>query len=326
MTELLRRYPKLLLVLLCVLTAGTARAQPYPAKPLRLVLQGPPASGPDVIMRPIAQTLSESMGQPVIVDNRPGASGVIAAQAVAKSAPDGHTLFLGNASSFSIAPFLLKSKPYDPVADFTPVTLVVDAPLILTSHPAVPIVSVGELIKLAKARPGELHFGSPGSGTIQHLTMELFNRGAGIDLTHVPYKGGTPAVIDTVGGQVHLAITAVPAVISQVRASRLRPLAVTSAQRLASVPDVPTIAESALPGFECVQWYGLFLPKNAPSATVEKLYQEVRKATSVPAVRAAVAQEGAELRVTGPQALAQLLQRDMEKWQAVIRESNIALQ
>jgi tripartite-type tricarboxylate transporter receptor subunit TctC len=308
-----------------LVAAGASWSESYPVKPVRIVLQGPPASGPDVIMRPIARSLSESLGQPVIVDNRPGASGVIAAQAVASSPPDGYTLFLGNSSSFSIAPFLLKKRPYDPVLDFTPVTLVVTAPLIVTSHPALPVTSIQELIGLAKAKPGQILFASPGTGTIQHLTMELFTLAAGITMVHVPYKGGTPAVIDTVSGQVNVAITAVPAVLSQIKASRLRALAVTGSKRLATAPDIPTVAESALPGFDCVQWYGLFVPKSTPAAVVEKLYREVRKATQGPGVHSAVVQEGVELDVNGPQALAEFLRLDMAKWQKVIRESNIPL-
>ena len=326
MRQLLIRCAMLPLVFAGALATGPAWSESYPSRPVRIVLQGPPASGPDVIMRPIARRLSESLGQQVIIDNRPGASGVIAAQAVAQSAPDGYTLFVGNSSSFSIAPLLLKKKPYDPVLDFAPITLVVTAPLMVTSHPALPVTSIQELIALAKAKPGQVLFASPGTGTIQHLTMELFNAAAGITMVHVPYKGGTPAVIDTVGGQVHVAITAVPAVLSQVKASRLRALAVTGSRRLASAPDTPTVAESAIPGFDCIQWYGLFVPRNTPAAVAEKLYGEVRKATEGPGVEAAVAQEGVELDVTGPQALADLLRLDMAKWQKVIRESNVALQ
>jgi tripartite-type tricarboxylate transporter receptor subunit TctC len=313
------------LVLAGFVAAGSSWSQPYPVRPIRIVLQGPPASGPDVIIRPIARTLSESLGQQVIVDNRPGASGVIAAQAVASSAPDGYTLFLGNSSSLSIAPFLLKKRPYDPVQDFNPVTLVVIAPLIMTSHPGLAVTSIQELIGLAKARPGQITFASPGTGTIQHLTMELFNVGAGISMVHVPYKGGSPAVIDTVGGQVHVAITAVPAVLPQIKASRLRALAVTGSRRLASAPDIPTVAESGLPGFDCVQWYGLFVPKSTPAAVVEKLYREVRKATDGPGVDSALAQEGVELNVNGPQALAEFLRLDIAKWRKVIQNSNIPL-
>lgn len=279
-----------------------------------------------MIMRPIAQKLSESLGQQVVVDNRPGAGGVIAAQIVVSSPPDGYTVLQASASSFSISPFLLKKRPYDPVQDFTPVTLVAIAPLMVTVHPSLPVKSVKDLISLAKAKPRQLLYASNGKGSLSHLTAEMFSIAAGITMLHVPYKGGTPAVMDTMSGQVQLVITAVPTLLPQVKASRLRALAVTSSKRSPAVPDLPTVAESGMPGFESVQWYGIFAPKNTPAAITDKLHSEFRKVGESPAVKAPLAQEGAELAVTGPQALADFLRADIAKWQKVTREANIVLE
>jgi len=309
------------------LTAGQAsQGQSYPAKPVRLVISGPPGGGADVILRPIALKLGESMGQQVIVDNRPGAGSMIAAQLVANAPPDGYTLLQASASGISIAPLLVKKRLYDPVQDLAPVTLIARAPMLITVHPALPVKSVKDLVALAKARPNQLLYGSNGKGSFSHLTTELFSRTTGIAMVHVPYKGGTPAVIDTVSGHVQLVITALPTLLSQVKASRLRAIAVTSAGRSFAVPDLPTVAESGFAGFESVQWYGIFVPKGTSAAVSDRLHAEIRKAAENPGVKAPLAQEGAELAVNGPQALADFLRADIAKWQKVIRESNIVLE
>jgi len=277
-------------------------------------------------MRPIAQKLSETLGQQVIVDNRPGAGSMIAAQLAAGSPPDGYTVLQASASGFSISPFLQKKLPYDPIHDFTPITLIATAPLMLTVHPSLPVRSVKDLISLARTKPGQLLYASNGKGSFSHFTTEMFARSAGITIVHVPYKGGTPAVIDTVSGNVQIVITAVPTLITQVRAARLRPLAVTSVKRSSAVPELPTVAESGLQGFESVQWYAVLAPKQTPAAITDKLYGEIRKAAESPAVRAPLAQEGAEMAVNGPQALAEFLRTDIAKWQKIIRESKIVLE
>jgi tripartite-type tricarboxylate transporter receptor subunit TctC len=300
--------------------------QAYPFKPIRLIASGSAAGGADVVVRPIAQKLSESFGQQVVVDNRTGGGGVIAAQAVLSSSPDGYTMFFGNAISMSIAPALNQKLPYDPVRDFAPVTLVATAPLMVAVHPSLPVKSVKELVAFAKARPGQVLCASNGTGSIQHLTIAMFNRAAGISLLHVPYKGGTPAVIDTVGGQAQMIITAVPTLLSQVRASRLRALAVTSSKRVSGLPEIPTMAESGLPGVESVQWFGIFARRNTPVAIIEKWSGEVRKAMESPSVKSGLTQEGAEPAAEGPQALAEFHRVDMAKWQKVVRESNIVME
>ncbi len=307
-------------------SAPIAHAQGYPAKPVRLVVGGPAGGGADVIMRPMAQRLSEQMGQQVIVDNRPGAGSIISGQIVMATPADGYTLLQASSSGFAVSPFLQKKQPYDPERDFTPVTMVAIAPMLITVNPALPVRSVKDLVGLAKAKHNQLLYGSNGQGSFSHLTTELFSRTAGISMTHVPYKGGTPAVIDTVSGQVQLIITALPTLISQVKASRLRAIAVTSTKRSSAVPDLPTVAESGYPGFESVQWYGVFAPKGTPSAITERLYYEIRKAGESPALKTPLAQEGAELIVNGPQQLAAYLNGEIAKWRKVIRDSNIVLE
>ena len=308
------------------LASGIAAAQGYPAKPVRLVTGGPPGGGADVILRPVAQRLSEQMGQQVIIDNRPGAGNVISVQIVKASPADGYTLLQATASGFSVAPFVLKRPPYDPERDFVPVTLIAKAPMMITINPALPVKSVKDLVALAKARPNQLLYGSNGLASFSHLTTELFSSSTGARMTHVPYKGGSPAVIDAVSGHVQVLITALPTLMAQVKASRLRALAVTSSMRSSAVPELPTLAESGYPGFESVQWFGVFAPRGTPAAIVERLYNEFRRAGESPTLKAPLAQEGAELVVTGPQALADFLRADIAKWRKVIKESNIVLE
>lgn len=303
--------------------------QAYPSKPVRLIVQGLPGTAPDLIARRIAPRLSESLRQQVIVDNRAGGGGIVSAQIAAASPADGYTVYLASSGSVSIAPFLTKKRPYDPVQDFTPVTLVAITPLIVTMHPSLPVKSVKELIGLAKARPKQILYASPGTGSNMHLTIEMFSRAVGITMVHVPYKGGPPAVIDTISGQVQLVITTVPPILPHVTASRLRALAVTSSKRMSAVPEVPTVAESGLHGFEVLHWWAMFAPKNTPAAITEKLFSEVRKAVESPSVTSVLAQEGLEPAVNGPQALAEFHRMEIAKWQKIIlnlRESNIVLE
>ena len=313
-------------LLSAMLATEISWSQSYPGRPLRMIVVGPPGGGADVIARPVAQRMAESMGQPVIVDNRPGASGVVGSQALAAAPPDGYTLLLATASALSIAPFLTSKRPYDASQDFSAVTLLATASMMVTVHPSLPAKSVTDLIGLARARPHQLFYASNGTGSFSHLTTEMFSRAAGITLVHVPYKGGTPAVIDTVSGHVQLLITALPTLISQVRSSRLRALAVTGRVRSSAVPELPTVAESGLRGFEAVQWYGVFAPKNTPAAIIDRLTGEIRKAAESPSVKSPLAAEGADLAVTGPQALAEFLRADVAKWQKVIRDTHIVLE
>jgi tripartite-type tricarboxylate transporter receptor subunit TctC len=308
---------------------GSARSQSYPAKPVRVVIAALPGTAPDVIARAIGPRVSESLGQPLIIDNRGGGAGILGAQIIAGAPGDGYSVLLIGGAGLTIIPFLTKKRPYDPVGDFTPVTLVTIAPLVMACHPSLPVKTVTELIGLAKAKPRELLFASPGVGSIQHLSIEMFNRAAGITMVHVPYKGGPPAVIDTIGGRVHLVITTVIPVQPHLKASRLRALAVTSGKRVGVFPDVPTVSESGLQGFETLQWFGMFAPRDTPAAIRERLYTELRKAVEIAAVTAVLSQEGQELAVNGPQALAEFQRTEIAKWQKVIlhlRESGVVLE
>lgn len=303
--------------------------QSYPVKSIRLIIGGLPGTAPDVIARVMGPHVSESLGQPLIVDNRGGGSGILAAQIIATTPGDGYTMLMIGGAGLTIVPFLTKKRPYDPIRDFTPVTLVTIAPLVMACHPSLPVKSVKELIDLAKAKPKELLFGSPGVGSIHHLSIEMFNRDAGVSIVHVPYKGGPPAVLDAIGGRVQLVVTTVIPLYPHLKASKLRALAVTSMKRVAVYPEVPTVAESGLDGFEALQWFGIFAPKDTPVATRERLFSEVRKATEIPAVASVLADQGQELAVNGPQALAKFQRSEIAKWQKVIahlRESGIILE
>ena len=303
-----------------------ACAQTYPVKPVRLIVGGAPAAGGDLIMRPIAQRLTESTGQQFIIDNRPGAGSIVAGQIAAAAPADGYTILQGSASGFSIAPFLAKKRPYDPLRDFTPITMIARAPLLVAVNPALPVKSVKDLVALAKAKPGTLLYGSNGMASFSHLTAELFCRTTGVSMTHVPYKGGAPAAMDAVAGNVQLVITSVPTLLAQVKSGRLRALAITSSKRSATLAEIPTVAESGFPGFESVQWYGVFAPKGTPRAIVEKLHAEIRAAVDTPRFKQSLTAEGAEAAVDGPDALADFHRADVARWSKIIRELNIVLE
>jgi tripartite-type tricarboxylate transporter receptor subunit TctC len=250
----------------------------------------------------------------------------VAAQIAASAPPDGYTVLVAASGTVAIAPLLMKNLPFDPLTDLTPVTMIAVAPLIVTAHPSVRAATIRDLIALAKSSPKKIMFGTPGIGSVQHLTMELFNRAAGVSLVHVPYKSGASAVIDTVGGQIQLAVTSIPAVLPHIRASRLQALGITSEKRSAVVPAVPTFDESGLPGFKAATWYAMYAPKKTSARIVDRLYIEVRKAAELPDVKSTAAQEGVDLQPAGPAALAQFQQVDMAKWQRVIGASHIVLE
>jgi tripartite-type tricarboxylate transporter receptor subunit TctC len=307
-------------LMIALVPSGSAWGQAYPTKPVRLIIGGLPGTAPDVIARLFGPGMSESLGQSLILDNRGGGAGLLGAQVTAAAAPDGYTVLIVGGGSLVIVPFLTKTPPYDPVADFTPVTLVSLAPLVLASNPSLPAKTVQELISLSKAKPKDLLYGTPGVGGIHHLTIEMLNRAVGISLIHVPYKGGPPAVIDTIAGRVQLVITTVIPVAPHIKAERLRAIAVTSAKRTSVYPDVPTIAESGVQGFESHQWFGIFTPRNTPGAIRERFYKEVRKAVDKPAVTAILDQEGQLLAVNGPQALAEFRRTETAKWRKIISQ------
>jgi len=303
-----------------LVATGSAWGQAYPTKPVRLIIGGLPGTAPDIIARIIGPSMTESMGQSLILDNRGGGAGLLGAQITAAAAPDGYTFLIVGGGSLVIVPYLTKKPPYDPVGDFTPVTLVSLAPLVLASNLELPVKSVRELISLSKAKPKELLYGTPGVGGIHHLTIEMLNRAAGISLVHVPYKGGPPAVIDTIAGRVQLVITTVIPLSPHIKAARIRGLAVTSAKRTSVFPDLPTIAESGVPGFESHQWFGIFTPRNTPAAYRERFYKEVRKAVDKPGATTILDQEGQLLAVNGPKALNEFVRTETAQWTKVISQ------
>lgn len=303
------------------LLAGNAWAQTYPTKPIRWVVGFPAGSAGDILARAIGPHLTEKWGQPVIVENRPGAGGNLGADAVAKSPADGYTLLMGTVSSHAINPTLYAKLPYDAVKDFTPVTLVATAPNVLVVGPAVPVDSIAQLIALAKSKPGQLTFGSAGNGTTLHLSGEMFKRMAGVDLVHVPYRGTPQAFPDLMTGQITMMFSPVPAVLPQVKEGRLKALAITSATRSALFPELPTIAESGLPGFEAVAWNGVFVPAGTPPAIVTMLNREIIRIIQLPELRERFTALGFDPGGNTPEQFAQMVKTETEKWAKVVRDS-----
>ena len=305
--------------------AGGARAESFPEKPSHFIVGFPPGGPSDIIARALGQKLSEFWSQPVVIENRPGAGGNIAAEAAAKSAPDGYTWLLGNNSILATNQSLYKKLAFDPVADFAPVALVAIQPNILVVNPAVPATSVKELIALAKARPGQLNYASSGSGAAAHLAAELFKTMAGVQMVHVPYKGAQPALTDVIAGQAQLMFATSASVIPYIKAGRLRALAVTTSKRSAAVPELPTVseagAESGLGGFEAVTWHGVVVPRATPRARVERLNADIVKALQARDLRERLESLGAELAPGTPEDFADYIAREIPKWAKVVKDS-----
>ena len=302
-------------VALCV--AAAASAQSYPAKPVRLIVGFATGGGTDTLARLVSRKLVDAWPQPLVVENRPGADGSIATELVAKSTPDGYTLVMVS-NAHTITPFQRKLA-YNPVKDFAPVTLVASTPNLLLVHPSLPVRNVKELVALAKARPGQLSFGSSGTGTSPFLAMELFKSMTGTNIVHVPYKGSNPAVIDLVGGHIQLMFGAIPTTLSHVRSGRLRAIAISSPKRWPSVPELPTVAESGLPGFEAATWYGVLAPAGTPAPIVAKLQSDMSAALHQPDVKAVAADQGFETIGNKPEEFGEVIRGDMAKWGKLIR-------
>ena len=303
------------------IAASPLLAQSWPAKPIRLIVPYSAGGTADLLGRAIARNLSESLGQQVIIENRTGAGGGIGADLVAKSKADGYTLLLGTIATHAINPNLYPNNPYDPVADFAPVALVATLPNLLVVNPSVPARNVQELIALAKAKPGELAFASAGSGTTQHLSGELFKKMAGVDMLHIPYKGNAPAVTDLIGGQVQVMFDNIPISLQQVRAGKLRALAVTGATRSAVLPDVPTIAEAALPGYSVTSWFALFAPAGTPAAVVARLNRETNKALADKKLYGQLTDQGIQPGGGTADQLAAHLRAELPRWKKIVAES-----
>ena len=310
------------LVFALTLAESTA-AQGYPVKPIRFVVPYAPGGNTDILSRLLGQKLNEAWRQQVIIDNRPGAAGTVGAELVARAPADGYTLIMGSFGNIIVANSLYKNLKYDPLKDFAPVALVSLPPGVLVEHPAVPAQNVRELIAYAKSNPGRLNYGSPGSGAWNHLFFELFKTSAGVSIVHVPYKGIAPAVVDLLGGQVQLAISAFPTALPHVRSGKLRALAVTSAKRSGLMTDVPTIAESGLPGYEAAGWFGVLAPAGTPPSVVTKLNTEINRILELPEVKASLASDGAEPAGGSPAQMADSARAASIKWGKIIRELNI---
>jgi tripartite-type tricarboxylate transporter receptor subunit TctC len=311
-------------VALVFFIATTAVAQTYPAKPVKLVVPFPPGGGNDFIARFVAQRLAPALGQPVVVENKPGAGGTIGIEAGLKSPPDGYTLTLIS-SAYTITPHLYKLH-YDPVGDLAPIIQMSRGPLLAVVNPAVPAKSAQELIALARAKPGTLNFASSGQGSTIHLAAELFALRAGIRMNHVPYKGTNQALTDTIGGQVELYFSSTAAAIPQIRAGKLRALAVTSAERLAAEPAIPTLAESGLPGYEVILWHGLAGPKGLPRATIERINAEVGALLQSKDAVEQLQTDGVMPMRSTPEELHATIRKEIDLWRKVIHEAGITLQ
>ena len=271
----------------------------------------------------VAQRLADNLGQAVVVDNRTGAGGIVGTETGARAAPDGYTVLMGGTGTLALSPSLQKNLPYDPNKDFTPVTLLVTIPYVVVVHPSFKAANIKELIALAKAKPNEINYGSGGSGSAPHLAAELFKTMADVRITHVPYKGSTPAITDTMSGQVQLTFTGIPSVMTQMKAGRLRPIGVTSLKRTAALPEVPTIAESGVPGYEVNPWFGVLLPARTPQPLVSRLNAEILKVLQLPATRERFAAEGFEAVGNTPAQFAAYIKAEQIKWGKVIKDAGI---
>lgn len=312
--------------LAAILFAAVALAQSYPSKPIRLIVPFAAGGGNDSVARLVGKSLSASLGQQVVIDNRPGAGGVLGAELAAKSSPDGYTLFLGGVGSHAINPNLHERLPYDPIKDFAPIVLLASAPLILVVHPSVPANSTLEFTALARSKPGELNYASNGNGSSSHLAAVMFEAMAGVKMVHVPYKGLSPALTDLLSERVQLMFSSVVAILPHIRAGKLRGLAVTGSKRLSSMPELPTLAESGLAGYEASSWYGVLAPAGTPKEVVARLNAEMVKALDQPEVRSSLLAEGAEPVGGPPEKFAAHIKSEKERLGKLIRDAKIRLE
>ncbi|MGE5525884.1 MAG: Bug family tripartite tricarboxylate transporter substrate binding protein [Rhodospirillaceae bacterium] len=301
--------------------AACGAADTYPAKPVRWLVPFPPGGGTDLISRTVAGKLSDAWGVQVVPDNRPGSGGTIGMNVAAKAPADGYTIVLGQASNIAVAPGLYAKLPYDPVRDFQPVTQVIAAPLVIVSHPSFPAKNARDLVARAKAQPGAITFGSPGNGTIGHLSMELLKSMANVDMLHIPYTGASRAITELIGGQIVVYSSSMPPAVPLIHARKLKALGVTTGKRLKPLPDVPTVAESAVPGYEAVNWYGVFVPAGTPKDIVAKLHADIARILKQPDVQNRFASEGGDVVANTPDEFGAFIRSEIPKWTKVIRDS-----
>ena len=302
--------------------AVTATAQTYPAKQVRIVVPFAPGGGTDIAARVLAQKLSERLGQSFIVDNRPGASGIIGTELVAKAAPDGYTLLVGSQTVMAVVPAMYGKLNYDTVRDFTPIIRIIDTPTLIAVHPSLPVRTIRELIALAKARPGQLSYGGASGGT-PHMFGELFNSLAKVQMLFVPYKGEGPAIIDAMGGQISLVFSNLPTVLPMAQSGKLRPLGVSGAQRVASAPDIPTVAESGLPDYIANSWFGLYAPAGTPGEIITKINTETTSALNNPEVKERLAAQGMYVVNNTAEQFTAFLKMEIPRWTKVVKDAGI---
>ena len=326
LTDHLKTLTVCVLAMLATGGSDVALAQTYPARPVRFVVPFAAGGGGDIVVRSVSQRLSMRLGQPIVVDNRSGAGGNVGTEIVARAAPDGYTLLMANVAPMAINVSVYAKLPYDPARDFTPISLLASFPNVLVVHPSVAARSLSELVALAKSRPDQLTYASAGAGSTTHLSAELLRLHTGVKLVHVPYKGGGPALVDVVAGQVHMYFGSMPASLPLVRAAKLRALGVTSLERSGAAPEIPTVAESGFPGFDAVTWIGMVAPAGLPRAIVQRLYAEVVAIQDNTEVKERIESLGADLKTSAPNAFAAYIRSEITKWSKVVREAGIATQ
>lgn len=306
------------------ITHGPAQAQAWPAKPIRLVVPFPPGASNDVLSRITAQNMSPGLGQQIVVENRPGGGGIVGAENVAKSPGDGYSML--NIQASFVANAALRAKlPYEPIADFAYVGMMARGPLLMVVHPSLPVKTVREFLALAKSKPGQVNYGSTGTGSHNHMATELFKRMAGINIVHVPYKGAAPALTDLMGGHIQLVMTSLPSAMTQVQAGRMKALGLASEKRSSFMPQVPTIAESGVPGYDSGVWYAMLAPRGTPPAIISRLHEEFRKVLADPAYRDFLVKSGIEPEGGSPEELARYIRSELVKWARVVKEANIKM-
>jgi tripartite-type tricarboxylate transporter receptor subunit TctC len=328
----IRHIPSRRLALAAVATAAAASllplsagAQAYPNKPITIIVPFSAGGTTDILARIVGQALTAELGQSVVIDNRAGAGGNIGGQMAARAAADGYTLFMGTVGTHAINESLYKKMPFNPIKDFAPLTRVANVPNLLVAHPSQPFKTVQEMIAYAKANPGKLNFGSSGSGSSIHLSGELFKSMAKVDMVHIPYKGSAPAVNDLLGNQIAIMFDNMPSAISHVRAGKLRPIAVTTAKRSPELPDVPTIAEAGVPGYEATSWFGLFAPAKTPAPIVAQLNKAIVKVLNQPDVKQKIADQGGDIVSETPEQFAAFIKAETAKWGKVVKESGASV-
>ena len=321
-----QRWPAIALVPLILLWDTPVIAQSYPSKPIRLIVPYPPGGGTDIFARTLGSKLTATLGQQLVIEQRPGAGGVIGAEAAAKAAPDGYTLLIGQASNLAINQSLMGKLPYDSVKDFSPITLIAVSPSLLVVHPSLPVHTVKDLVALAKMKPGSINYASAGNGSPGHLAAEYFKKVAKIDIVHIPYKGAVPAMTDVIAGQTSLYFTSPIAAQPYVRSGRLRQIAVTSAQRFPPLPDVPALAEAGYPQYDMTSWWGLLAPAGVSRDIIARLHADTVKVLNTAEMKERLAGQGAMVVTNTPEQFAAYIKSEIANWSRIVRESGARLE